>query len=126
MVGERGYLLGGFLGGLGRSHGLDNLLFFDQESADDSLTNTKVTSGSTVSTRDSSLSLLQRTHMHRAHILDPRKLAFAVTTDGLAGLLGKVLDGQLSTGSLNLSDLVRLGVVCLSTSVSYSLDHVEK
>lgn len=66
-------LLGGLLGSLGRTQVLDNLLLLDQESADDSLTNTAVTSRSTVGTGNSLLSLLQSTLVEWTNILDLRK-----------------------------------------------------
>ena len=70
---------------------LYSLLFLQQERSDDSLTHTRVTSGSPVGSANLSLTLGSVTVCRRLEVLDSRKTSFAVHADGSLGLLDDAL-----------------------------------
>lgn len=94
-------------------HSLDNLLLLDQESSDNSLLNTVGTSGTTVGSLDGLLGLGDLSVLSWSQGSDTLQSDTTVTTLGGGSLLLQVLGNQLTTWSLNDSNLVRLGVVCL-------------
>ena len=66
---------------------LDCLLFFQKEGTHDAFLHTVGASRTSVSTRDSTFSLLGSVVFAGSNVLDSRKHTFAVTADGSLGLL---------------------------------------
>lgn len=94
-------------------HSLDNLLLLNQEGSDDSLLDTVGASGTTVSSQDGLLRLLDSGVFSWSQSSNALQLQTAVTTLDLGGLLLDVVGDQLATWGLDHLDLVRSGVVCL-------------
>lgn len=102
-------LLGGF--GLFLNDLLNNLLFFDQESSDDSFLDTVGTSGTTVDSRDGLVGLGDRSVLSWSQSSDTWQSNTTVTTLWSGSQLLDVLSTQDTTWGLNNLDLVGSGVV---------------
>ena len=114
-----GSLGGGRLGGLGRlgselvllQHGLDDLLFFDEEGTEDTSADAAGARSSTISTGDAALAAMKLAIFLGAEARDTGKGDATVSTLGRGTDLLAVVHSQFSTRGLNKLDLVRAGVV---------------
>ena len=91
---------------------LDNLLFFNEESSNNSFLNTVSTSRPTVSSGDGLLGLGDRSVSSWSQSCDTGKCTTTVTTLWSGCLLLDVLSNKSATWGLDNLDLVRLSVVC--------------
>ena len=95
---------------------LDDLLFFDQERTEDSVSDARVATRTTIGTADRLLRLGQSSILAGAQGRDTGQGVVAVSAlGGRRGLLG-VLNNKTVSGSLDNSSGVAAGVVAQSTS----------
>jgi hypothetical protein len=90
-----------FLGRSFRQYLLDRLLFFQQEGSHNSLTNTGMASGSTVTTTDCTFSFGGSSIFGRFHVLDSGKNFLAIGATGSFGGFGHTLTLQGTTRHTN-------------------------
>lgn len=91
---------------------LDDLLFFNQESSDNSFLDTVGTSGTTVGSGDGLVGLGDRSVFSWSQRRDTLQRNTTVTTLWSGNQLLDVLGTQNTTWGLNNLDLVGTGVVC--------------
>jgi len=100
---------------------LDNLLFLNQECANDTVLDAVGTSGTAVGTLDGLLWSGDAGIFARTQSRDTREFDAAVTAFWRSALLLQVQISELASGSLDNADLVRLSVVRLSPTVGQSV-----
>ena len=95
---------------------LNSLLFFQQEGSHDTLLDAASTSRSSVSSRNSSLSLLQGCILARLDVLDSCQWALAVTAFRSIGCLVYTLLLELATRGSDGASLVLPSIVAMAPS----------
>jgi hypothetical protein len=109
-------------------HRLDNLLFFNQERANDALTHALAAKVATVSTGDGAFALREVAVFLGAKRRNAVEwdLAAFVTTFGVVGLLGQVVSHKTATRGFDRCGTVAFGSPWVAAGVGDALDHCSR